>query len=68
VTDAGLKELKDLQQLRSLSLGDTQVTDAGLKELKGLKRLFLLYLANTRVTDAGVADLKKALPDCKIGR
>src|SRR5438477_5554009 len=37
VTDAGLKELKDLKHLTSLNLNDTEgggkVTDAGLKEL-----------------------------------
>src|SRR5438477_11668371 len=39
VTDAGLKELKDLKQLTSLILAKTKVTDAGLKELKQLKQL-----------------------------
>ncbi len=34
MTDAGLKELKELKQLTSLNLNGTQVTDAGLKELK----------------------------------
>jgi hypothetical protein len=34
VTDAGLKELKELKQLTTLDLEGTQVTDAGLKELK----------------------------------
>jgi hypothetical protein len=33
VTDEGLKELKDLTQLTSLNLWETQVTGAGLKEL-----------------------------------
>src|SRR5436309_312206 len=44
VTDAVLKELKDLKQLASLSLRLTKVTDAGLKELKHLKQLTSLDL------------------------
>jgi hypothetical protein len=34
VTEAGLKELKELKNLSWLYLGGTPVTDAGLKELK----------------------------------
>ena len=68
VTDAGLKELKDLKQLTTLNLKFTGVTDAGLKELKDLKQLTTLYLGGTKVTDDGVADLQKALPGCKITR
>src|ERR1700726_7008 len=37
VTDAALKELKDLKSLQTLSLSQTKITDAGLKELKELK-------------------------------
>ena len=62
VTDAALKELKDLKQLTWLSLTVTQVTDAGLKELKHLKQLTSLDLSHTKVTDAGLkelADLKQ---------
>ena len=58
VTDAGLKELKDLKQLTALNLGNTQVTDAGLKELKDLKQLTYLDLGSTKVTDAGLKELK----------
>ena len=68
VTDAGLKELKDLKQLTTLYLNMTGVTDAGLKELKDLKQLTSLILTATKVTDDGVADLQKALPGCKITR
>ena len=39
VTDAGLKHLVGLKQLRALFLADTKVTDAGLKELVKLKQL-----------------------------
>src|SRR5438270_435213 len=58
VTDAGLKELKDLEQLTSLYLAYTKVTDAGMKELKDLKQLTSLNLAETNVTDAGLKELK----------
>jgi hypothetical protein len=34
VTDAGLKELKELKNLRSLDLSDTRVTDAGAAVLQ----------------------------------
>jgi hypothetical protein len=43
VTDAGLKELKELKTLREMHLGGTKVTDAGLKELKDSKSLQKLY-------------------------
>src|SRR5881398_2547136 len=39
VTDAGLKEWKDLKQLTSLALNSTGVTGTGLKELADLKQL-----------------------------
>src|SRR5436190_11057360 len=58
VTDAGLKELKDLTQLKELSLYGPQVTDAGLKELKDLKQLTTLDLSGTQVTDVGLKELK----------
>ena len=67
VTDAGLKELKDLKNLTTLYL-PAAVTDAGLKELKDLKNLTLLDLFDTSVTDAGLKELKKALPNCRISR
>ena len=57
VTDAGLKHLKGLSNLRHLGLG-SQVTDAGLKHLKGLTKLRELYLSGTQVTDAGLEHLK----------
>jgi hypothetical protein len=58
VTDAGLKELKGLNNLNVLVLNNTQVTDAGLKELKGLNNLEILSLDGTKVTDAGLKELK----------
>jgi Leucine-rich repeat (LRR) protein len=66
VTDAGLKHLAGLKQLRELDLSDTQVTDAGLKHLAGLKQLKELSLGRTQVTSKGKANLKKALPKLEI--
>ena len=67
ITDAGLKEVAKLQQLKVLSLsGAKHVTDTGLKEVAKLKQLDVLSLGNTQVTKAGVAELQKALPKCKI--
>jgi hypothetical protein len=59
VTDAGLKHLKELKELRSLDLSGTQVRDAGLKELKELKELRSLDLSDTEVRDAGLKELKE---------
>jgi hypothetical protein len=59
MTDAGLKELKELKGLQRLYLGGTQITDAGLKELKELKGLQGLWLDDThQITDAGLKELK----------
>src|SRR5437868_6633691 len=58
VTDAGLKELKEVKSLQTLYLSVTAVTDAGLKELKELKNLQTLYLNGTKVTDRGLKELK----------
>jgi hypothetical protein len=66
VTDAGLKELAALKQLRELTLWSTNVTDEGLKELASLKQLQRLDLVLTNVSHAGVAQLQKALPMCDI--
>jgi Leucine Rich repeat len=58
VTDAVVKELKELKELRTLDLNMTRVTDAGLKELVELTGLQKLCLGHTPVTDAGLKELK----------
>jgi len=58
LTDASLKELKELKQLTTLDLSGTPVTDAGLKELKELKQLTYLVPYETPVTDKGLKELK----------
>ena len=68
VTDVGLKQLKDLKNLQTLSLVSANVTDVGLNELKDLTNLRTLDLRGTKVTDAGLKELKEALPKCMIRR
>src|SRR5262249_41556783 len=70
VTDAGLKELKELKSLQSLDLGGTKITDAGLRELKNLNTLQKLRLGFTQVTDTGLKELKelKSLQELDLGR
>lgn len=60
VTDAGVRHLARLPQLRHLDLSSTGVTDAGLAVLRDLPRLTHLNLVMTRVTDAGMAHLAHA--------
>jgi hypothetical protein len=59
VTDAGLKELKELHGLRKLSLAGTRLVGEGLKELKDLKNLRELKLGQSTVIDAGMAGLEE---------
>ena len=57
VTDAALEGLKELKQLRFISLRDTRVSDAGLASLKGLTQLNGLNLSRTKVSGAGLENL-----------
>jgi Leucine-rich repeat (LRR) protein/beta-lactamase regulating signal transducer with metallopeptidase domain/tetratricopeptide (TPR) repeat protein len=58
-SDTDLAALKDVQQITTLDLSDSDVTDAGLarlEEMTGLKQLDLNRCAN--ITDAGLTHLK----------
>jgi hypothetical protein len=66
VTDADLKEVRELSNLQMLYLGNTRVTDAGLKELKNLKNLGFLGLMGVKITAPAVKELQDALPGCQI--
>jgi internalin A len=58
VTDAGLKHLAGLKQLRDLYLYRLPgVTDAGMKDVVSLTQLRVLRLGVTSVTDAGLKDI-----------
>jgi len=68
-TEIGDRELgnllESLQDLRFLSLAETQVGDNGLDHLTSLSHLQELHLDHTRITDQGL-DKLSALPDLKI--
>jgi Leucine-rich repeat (LRR) protein len=61
-----LKHLVALQNLTTLTLGNTPVTDAGLREMAALPNLTTLDVSDTKVTDAGVGELRLGLPNCQI--
>ena len=63
MTDAGLKHLVGLTQLKWLNLQSTAVTDDGLKHLTGLTKLRYLILDSTAVTDPGKEERRKHLPN-----
>ena len=63
ITDAGLKNLVGLSNLKTLSLSNTKVTDKGLEHVKELTGLKTLHLKGTKVTEDGIKDLKMALID-----
>jgi hypothetical protein len=66
ITDAGLKNIKDLARVRSLSLRNTAITDAGLQHLASLNCLIELDLNGTKTTEEGVKALRAKLPQCTI--
>ena len=57
ITDAGLKHLANLKNLKKLHLERTAVTDEGLANLSELSNLNYLNLYGTKVTDAGLDKL-----------
>ncbi len=61
-TDADLKLLADVPDVRVVYLDRTKVTDAGLEHLKGLANLQEVTLRKTDVTAEGVQALKRARP------
>src|SRR5262249_12599519 len=56
-TDADLRDLAALKNLKVLLLDNTAVTDEGLKPLASLKQLHTLTLSRTRVTGTAFKDL-----------
>jgi hypothetical protein len=56
-TDGDLMLLTELENLRALSLGGTQITDAGLETVGRFTQLEALYLYRANVGDAGLAHL-----------
>lgn len=64
VGDAGLAQLAQWENLRSLDLTRTAVTSGGLAALSGLRNLEALNLTDTAVDDSGLGHLK-ALPELR---
>jgi hypothetical protein len=59
VTDAGLRNVKSLKNLRRLDLRNTAITDKGLANLSGLTELRELSLSGTSVSESGLPHLEK---------
>ena len=59
VTDAGLKHLVTLKNLKVLNLSDTDIGDVGLEPIGQMTSLESLNLTLTKITDAGLARLTK---------
>src|SRR5262249_49985399 len=57
LTDAGLKDLARLTNVRVMIFGAPKVTDAGVKELAALKGLQAVSLGGTQVTNGGLKHL-----------
>lgn len=64
ITDAGLKHLAGMKQLRRLHLANTAITDAGVKHLAGLENLETLNIYGTKVSNA-VLETVASLPKLK---
>ncbi len=54
ITDAGLAQIGQLENLEQLRLASSQVTDAGMEHLAGLTKLRFLHLLDAPITDAGL--------------
>jgi hypothetical protein len=57
-TDAALRHVESLHQLRRLYIHGARVTDAGMVNLKGLEQLKSLTLSHVMVTDSGLVHLQ----------
>jgi hypothetical protein len=57
LTDAGLAELVDLTNLKSLEIRSWQITDIGMSSLGRLRQLEQVKLQGCRVTDVGLKPL-----------
>ncbi len=64
VSDEGVRPLKSLTSLESVSLYATNVGDDSVRILAGLPKLNTIQLNETKVTDAGVAQLSQ-LPNLR---
>jgi hypothetical protein len=67
VTDSDLEYLKDLGNLRELTLENVDITDVGIERLSHLKGLIRLELEGTKVTDAGLVHLSHLKSLTRLG-
>lgn len=58
ITDEGIKSLRGLKGLETLSLPGKKITDSTLLHLRGFKNLKRLYLPHTGITDKGLVHLE----------
>ncbi len=59
VTDRGMAEIGNMQNLESLDLGYTNITDEGAKHLEKLQKLKRLSLKYCNIGDAGIESISK---------
>ena len=58
VTDDGLREISQLDDLTELRISGAEITDAGLLHLQGLQNLEVLSLVSTEITNEGLWHLR----------
>lgn len=68
ITDAGIKELKQLTELEDLGIGNNQITDAAPNDLGELKSLTRVNLCGTQITKAAASELQNSLPRTDVFR
>ncbi len=66
VSDAGLRSLAGLPELRRLSLDSANISDSSAETIAEWKKLEFLNLYHTLVTSEGYQVIREALPDCEI--
>jgi hypothetical protein len=66
ITDAGIRDLPVLPQLRFLDLQGTEVTDAAVPALAKQTTLGRLNVTRTHVSTSAVAELRKLLPAADV--
>jgi uncharacterized membrane protein/mono/diheme cytochrome c family protein len=66
ITGEGLRHLKDLPQLRILSVSGNSLDEQAVSHLSEMKNLSQLYIWNTGLDEDQIGRLRTALPNTKI--
>ncbi len=66
VDDTGMRYIRALTKLESLTLGDNRIRGEGLIDLENMTQLKELTLWNSWIPTQFIARLRKSLPECKI--